>query len=84
MTLEDTAFSIGYLVARAKEKEAIFESNDGVFYFASNLLRVRDLITMPRMTRPLDLELLKARFVPIAEDLLRGLSPSWSRGAHGD
>ncbi|MSS72505.1 MAG: hypothetical protein EXS64_13580 [Candidatus Latescibacteria bacterium] len=53
------------------------EQEDGIFYFATNLKAVdgfQDFLKI-QMLKPLTLETLKARLIPIADDLLRRLRP---------
>jgi predicted nucleotidyltransferase component of viral defense system len=71
--LQDAEFSLDYLLARAREKEAMFDSPDGVLVFATKLLAVENLTLLPRMIRPMDMQTLQGRIVPLAEELIRGL-----------
>ncbi|MBI2194810.1 MAG: nucleotidyl transferase AbiEii/AbiGii toxin family protein [Planctomycetes bacterium] len=74
--LEDSKFTVDYLAERAKEKEAAFEGEDGLLYFATNLLRVEDFQRLPRMLRPVDLPTLTRRLRPIGEQILNRLHPA--------
>jgi len=74
--LEDSMYSIDYLIGRAREKEAAFDHQDGVLFFATNLLSVREFQFLPRMIRPLTLEKLSAHLVPIARSLLQRIRPT--------
>lgn len=73
--LEGSDYSVDYLIGRAREKEAAFDHEDGILFFATNLLSVEEFQFLPRMIRPLTLEALRARFIPIARDLLHRLRP---------
>ena len=75
--LEESDFSVDYLLSRATEKDLSLEQEDGIFYFATNLKAVdgfQDFLKI-QMLKPLTLETLKARLIPIADDLLRRLRP---------
>lgn len=75
--LKESSYSVDYLLSRAKEKEAPFEHEYGVFSFAINLKAVGEFSDFGKieMKKPLTLEALKARLIPIADDLLRRLRP---------
>jgi len=76
--LKESRFTLDYLIARAREKEAAFDSEDGSLAFATNVLVVEDFELLPRMIRPLSLEELREFFVPLAEQLLQQLRPKGS------
>jgi predicted nucleotidyltransferase component of viral defense system len=73
--LEDSKYSVDYLMNRAREKEGTLDNEYGILQFATNLLRVEDLQFLPRMIRTLSIEGLKSRFIPIAHELLRRFRP---------
>lgn len=73
--LEDSDYSIDYMISRAREKEAAFDHQDGVLFFATNLLSAREFQFLPRMIRPLTLERLRTHLVPIARSLLQRIRP---------
>ena len=73
--LEESRFELDYLIARAREKEAAFDQEDGILTFATNLLGVDELHILPRMVHSFTLEALRSYFIPLAEKVLRGLRP---------
>ncbi len=73
--LEDSNYSVDYLLSRAKEKEGALDYEYSILGFATNLLRVEDLQFLPRMIKPLTMEVLRSRLVPIAHDILRRFRP---------
>lgn len=77
--LHESSFSLDYLVERAKEKEAAFDREDGVLFFATNLFRVKEFQLLPRMIKPIALEDLKSFLVPKAETIIRRLRPTARR-----
>jgi hypothetical protein len=66
---------VDYLIGRAREKEAAFDEEEGILFFATNLLADRELQMLPRMSKPLSLEELREYFVPTAEELIQRLRP---------
>lgn len=75
--LEESNYSVDYLLNRAADKELSLKQEDGIFYFATNLKAVDVFQDFKKinMIKPLTLETLKARLIPIADDLLRRLRP---------
>ena len=73
--LENSNYSVDYLLNRAKEKEATLDNEYGVLLFATNLLRVEEFRFLPKMIKPLSLEALTSRLVPIAREILHRLRP---------
>ena len=73
--LEGSKYSVDYLINRAKEKEGTLDNEYGILQFATNLLRVEDCQFLPRMIKPLSIEVLKSRLVPIAHELLYRFRP---------
>jgi predicted nucleotidyltransferase component of viral defense system len=73
--LNESHYSLDYLISRAREKEAAFDEEEGVLIFAINLLTVREFQMLPRMIKPLSLEELKSFFVPLADELIQRLRP---------
>jgi hypothetical protein len=74
--LRDSKFSLDYLVGRAKEKEAAFDTEDGALEFATKLLGVKDLqLHNIRMIKSLDINELRSSLVPEAETIIRRLRP---------
>lgn len=73
--LTSSNYSLNYLVSRAREKEAAFDSEDGVLQFAARLRGVKNPLIMPRMIKPLSHEELSSFLVPLAEQLIRSLAP---------
>jgi predicted nucleotidyltransferase component of viral defense system len=76
--LRESRFSLDYLIRRAQEKEAAFDTEEGILGFAVNLLSVEEFTLLPRMIKPLSLEELQKFFIPVAEELIQRLRP---RGA---
>ena len=74
--LEDSKYLVDYLINRAREKEGTLDNEYGILQFATNLLRVEDFQFLPRMIKPLSIEVLKSRLVPIAHELLHRLRPN--------
>ncbi len=73
--LKESQFTLDYLITRAREKEAAFDSEEGSLFFATNLFAVEDFELLPRMIKPLSLEELREFFVPLAEQLIQRLRP---------
>lgn len=73
--VENSEYTIDYLLMRAKEKEAAFDQEDGLLAFATNLLRVEDVRILPRMIKPMSLQGLKAQLAPLAQEIIRRLRP---------
>lgn len=73
--LAESDYTVDYLLRRAKEKEAFLDQEEGILTFATNLLSVDSFQILPRMIKPLTLETLRARLVPIAHDILHRLRP---------
>ena len=74
--LHESAFNLDYLVERAKQKEAAFDQEDGILFFATNLTRVKEFQFLPRMIKPIALEDLQSFFLPKAEAIIRRLRPT--------
>lgn len=73
--LEDSKYSVDYLMNRAREKEGTLDNEYGILQFATNLLRIEDCQFLPRMIKTLSIEGLTSRIVPIAHELLHRLRP---------
>jgi len=73
--LEESSFSLEYLISRAGEKEAPFDGEDGMLGLAVNLLEADNLTMLPRMIKPLSLEILKKKMMPLGKELLSRLRP---------
>jgi len=74
--LRDSKFSLDYLVGRAKEKEAAFDTEDGALEFATKLLGVKDLqLHNIRMVKSLDINDFQSSLAPEAETIIRRLRP---------
>lgn len=76
--LKESRFTLDYLVHRAQEKEAAFDTEEGTLAFATNLLAVEEFTILPRMIKSLSSEELQQFFIPLAEELIQRLRP---RGA---
>jgi len=74
--LHESSFSLEYLVERAREKEAAFDNEDGILFFATNLLRVSEFSFLPRMIKPLTLDSLQSFLLPKATEMIRRLRPT--------
>ncbi len=74
--LNESRYSLEYLIGRAHEKEAAFDGEEGVLAFATNLLNVREFPESKlRMIKPLRVEELKTYLVPKAEAIIQRLRP---------
>ena len=75
--LEESDYSVNYLLNRAAAKDRSLEQEDGILYFATNLMAVVSFpdLLKAKMIKPLTLEALKARLTPIARDMLNRLRP---------
>ena len=71
--LQESQFTLDYLISRAREKEASLDSEEGILYFAANLLTVQNLPLMrelePRMVKPASAEQLSNFLLPLATEL---------------
>lgn len=75
--LRESKFSLDYLVARAKQKEADFDREDAILEFATRLLAVGDLqLHQIRMIKSLSLDDLRSYLRPKAEELIRLFRPA--------
>ena len=74
--LEDSKYSVDYLMNRAREKEGTLDNEYGILQFATNLLRVEDFRFLPKMIRPVSLETLRSHLTPIAKGILQSLRPN--------
>jgi hypothetical protein len=75
--LQESGFTLDYLLGRAKEKEADFDREDTVLEFATKLLAVKELqLHEIRMIKPLVMEDLQLYLVPKAEALIKRLRPA--------
>jgi hypothetical protein len=70
---------LDYLISRAREKEALLDTEDGILLFAANLLTVQNLELMrklePRMIKSVSAEELHAFLVPLATELSQRFRP---------
>jgi len=73
--IENSNYSVDYLLNRTKEKEGALDNEYGLLQFATNLLRVEDFQFLPRMIKPLTTEVLKSSLIPIAHDILNRFRP---------
>lgn len=73
--LSESRYTLDYLIAKAREKEAAFDSEYGALQFATRLNGVKNALIMPRMIKPLSHEEMAQRLGSLAEDLIRKLSP---------
>jgi len=73
--LNESNYNLDYLIARAKEKDAAFEWEEGKLNFATRLRGVNNPMTMPKMIKPLTHERLANYLSPLAEGLIRRLAP---------
>jgi predicted nucleotidyltransferase component of viral defense system len=71
--LKESQFTLDYLISRAREKEALFDTEEGVLLLAANLLTVNNLKLMrelePRLVKPVSAETLRKYLLPLATDL---------------
>jgi hypothetical protein len=72
-------FTLDYLISRAREKEALLDTEDGILLFAANLLTVQNFALMrklePRMIKPVSAEELHDFLVPLATELSQRFRP---------
>jgi len=73
--LNETNYSLDYLISQAREKEASFDGEEGILEFAIRLRHVKDPLIMPRMIKPLTHEALSKYLVPLAEQIIQRLAP---------
>jgi len=74
--LNTSGFSIEYLLARARENQADFDTEEGRLTFAVNLMSAREFRHLPRMLKPLSLDELRERLEPLALEIIRSLRPT--------
>ncbi len=74
--LKESRYTLEYLLGRAKEKAADFDTEEGVLAFATALRGVEDLTFLPRMIKPLTLEQLRSILAPLAVDIINRLRPT--------
>lgn len=77
--LKESHFALDYLISRAREKEALLDTEDGVLLFAANLLSVQNLQLMrelePRLIRPVSAEELYKFLLPLATEISQRFRP---------
>lgn len=77
--LRESQFTLDYLISRAREKEALFDTEEGVLLLTANLLTVGNLKLMrelePRLVKPVSAETLREYLLPLATDLSRRYRP---------
>lgn len=80
--LKESQFTLDYLISRAREKEALLDSEDGVLLFAANLLTVQNLQLMrelePRIIKPVSAQELQDFLLPLATELSQRFRPGRS------
>ncbi len=78
--LKESQFTLDYLISRAREKEALLDSEEGVLIFTANLLTVQNINLMrdlePRIVKPLSAEHLRDFLLPLATELSRRYRPT--------
>jgi predicted nucleotidyltransferase component of viral defense system len=71
--LKESQFTLDYLISRAREKEALLDSEEGILLFAANLLTVQNLEFMrelePKIVKPISAEQLRDFLLPLATEL---------------
>lgn len=73
--LKESKFTLDYLLTRAKEKEAMFDREEGILMFSTTLLGAKNLPRLPRMIKPLNMNDLQTFLVPKAEEIITRLRP---------
>jgi predicted nucleotidyltransferase component of viral defense system len=77
--LKESHFTLDYLIGRAREKEALLDTEDGILMFAANLLAVDNLQFMqtlePRIVKPLSAQTVRAFLLPLATELSQRYRP---------
>jgi predicted nucleotidyltransferase component of viral defense system len=78
--LKESQFTLDYLISRAREKEALLDTEDGVLLFAANLLSVQNLKLMrelePKIIKPVSAEELHDFLFPLATELSQRFRPN--------
>ena len=77
--LKESHFTLDYLISRAREKEALLDTEDGVLMFVANLLAVQNLgfirSLKPRIVKPVSAETVQAFLLPLAIELSQRYRP---------
>lgn len=77
--LKNSHFTLDYLISRAREKEALLDTEDGTLLFAANLLGVQNLQLMrelePRLIKPVSAEELYKFLFPLATEISQRFRP---------
>jgi len=77
--LKESQFTLDYLTNRAREKEALLDSEEGTLLFAANLLAVQHVGFVrelePRLVKPRSAEQLRDFLLPLATELSRRYRP---------
>ncbi len=77
--LHESNFTLDYLISRAREKEALLDTEDGILLLTANLLTVNNLPLMrelePRIIKPVKAEELQTFLSPLATELSQRLRP---------
>jgi predicted nucleotidyltransferase component of viral defense system len=77
--LKESQFTLDYLISRAREKEALLDSEEGVLLFAANLLTVQNLKLMrelvPKIVKPISAEQIRDFLLPLATELSQRYRP---------
>ncbi|MDH4186175.1 MAG: nucleotidyl transferase AbiEii/AbiGii toxin family protein [Nitrospira sp.] len=77
--LQESPFTLDYLISRARDKEALLDSEEGMLIFAANLLTVKNLSLMRelelRIVKPTSAEQLRDFLLPLATELSQRYRP---------
>lgn len=77
--LKESPFTLDYLISRAREKEALLDSEEGVLILAANLLTVQNINLLrelePRIVKPISAQQLRDFLYPLAVELSRRYRP---------
>ena len=73
--LKESSFTVDYLMERAKEKHANFESDEGRLLFAANLHDAGKLEMPPGLVKPVTMQDVQEILVPLAERIIERYRP---------
>lgn len=76
--IEETDYSLDFLLAQGAQKEMSFEQDEGLLIFATNLLSVSQAKPLPRLLKPVTATELSDRLRPLAEEIINRLGPKRS------
>ncbi len=73
--LKESKFTLDFLLDRAREKEVLFETEEGKLRFAANLLSLTKLAIAPRLIKAISISEMNQYLTELAQELLLRMRP---------